>query len=476
MPSKFLSTTVFFSLAFFLIFFLAGCSVRETDLSRTAIKTPDQFSENITQEFGLAETGKWWKRFQDPVLDELVDRSLNNNLDIHASLYRLEKARALYRETNASRFPYLTFDGQAARSNTPSYQGDVIGGTYSFGLEAGYELDLWKKYSKASEAAKFDANASLEDVRSLYLTVSANVADLYFLSVEQRAQIKMLESIITAARDMLSFVERRYRGGVVEAVDLFQARQGLESARARKPLYETELKKAEHALSILCGSFTDYNVTGNLNVLPEKLSFFKIGIPAQLIHRRPDVRKAFMAIKAGDARVASAVADLYPAFRIGGSVGRSQSILSSSPLVGEFWNLFAGLTQPLFEGGRRVAAMDFAKAEFEESILTYKKDVLNAVNEVEDSMAQCRGYAERIKSLEAWVEAVSYDLLLSKNRYFMGVSDYLPVLTAQQAELEAKSQLINARRIYISSFIALARSLGGDWMDEDLRLRGALKN
>lgn len=430
---------------------------------------PQQYIEGGNRDSAVRSDEPWWKAFKDPVLDRLVAKTLDGNLDIFAAIERLDQARAVYRQINAARFPTLGFQGDASRGSSPSMFGDVTGGSYELQFQAGYEVDLWQKYKKASDAAEFDVNASIEDVKGLYLSVAAQVADLYFIAVEQRVQIKMVEEIVRSARETLAFVERRYRGGVVDAVDVYQARQTLSSAESRLPVYATRLRQTEHAISVLCGRFPERGVTGGMDELVKDLTLPDTGVPAVLLQRRPDIRKAFLTLKAQDARVASAVADLYPAFRIGGSLGQSQSMLTSSPIVGEFWNIFAGVTQPIFEGGRRVAEVERREAAFREAVINYRQKVLNAVMEVEDAVAACRGGKERIKRLEKWVDAASSALQLSKNRYFWGVTDYLPVLTAEAAQLEAKSQLISARRIYISNFIGLAKALGGGWMDQRFR-------
>ncbi len=444
---------------------MSACSVHDSEVDRAETAMPDRYVEAGKGTAAAMPEDRWWTVFGDPVLTDLEERALSGNPDIYAAVARLEQARAVYREINAARFPVIGFQGESARSRTPSFFGDVTGGSYRLEFQAGYELDLWQKYKSASDAAGFDANASMEDVKGVYLSVAAEVASLYFIAVEQRAQMKMVNEIVRAARHTLSFVERRYRAGTVDAVDVYQARQTLRAAEARLPLHETQLIHAEHALSLLCGEFPEKGITGDSDSLDRAFAIPDIGVPAMLLRRRPDIRKAFQRLKAADARVASAVADLYPAFRIGGSIGRSQTLMTSSPIVGGFWNLFAGVTQPIFEGGRRVARVERSRAQFREAVAIYRKTVMNAVREVEDAMAACRGSVERIRRLEQWVSAASNALQLSGNRYFWGVSEYLPVLTAQAAELEAKSQLINARRVHISNFINLAKALGGGWME-----------
>ena len=456
-------------LFFILLFSISGCSVHDSEVEKASIKMPLHYIEVANDNATALRDKLWWESFKDPVLDRLISKALEGNLDISSAILRLDQSRAVYRQVNAARFPTLGFQGEAARSHSPSFSEEVTGGSYELQLQAGYEVDLWQKYKRASDAAEFDVNASMEEVKGLYLSVAAQVADLYFIAVEQRAQIDMVDDIVRSARDTLAFVERRYRGGMVDAVDVYQARQTLNSAEARLPVYYTLLRQTEHAISVLCGEFPERGVTGDMDELTQDLILPDTGVPAVLLRRRPEIRKAFLTLQAQDARVASAVADLYPAFRIGGSFGQSQSMMTSSPVVGEFWSIFAGLTQPIFEGGRRVAEVDRSQAVFREAVINYRQKVLNAVMEVEDAVAACRGGEERIKRLEKWVDAASNSLQLSKNRYFWGITEYLPVLTAEAAQLEAKSQLISARRIYISNFISLAKALGGGWMDKRFR-------
>jgi NodT family efflux transporter outer membrane factor (OMF) lipoprotein len=456
---------IFCLIILFSVFF-SGCSVHNSEVGKVSVSMPSSYMANAGKE---ELDSRWWRVFGDRQLDELVERALSGNLDIYAALSRLEQARAVYRQANAVRFPFISFQGEAARSKVPSFFEDVTGGTYRVSFQAGYELDLWQKYRNASDAASFEVNATREEIKGLYISIAAQVVDLYFVALEQKAQIEMTREIIRSAEDTLTLVQRRYEGGLVEAVDVYQARQTLESARARLPVYETLLEQAEHALAALCGEFPEQEVSAIPDALPDVPPLPDAGVPAELIERRPDIQSAFYRLRAQDARVAVAVADLYPAFRIGGSIGQSQALMTSSPIVGEFWEVFAGVTQPLFEGGRRIAERDRAYAAFVEAVANYKKTVINAVREVEDAISACRGSEKRVKNLEKWVDAASSSMSLVKNRYFWGVSEYLPVLTMQASELEARSQLINARRVHLSNFIGLVKALGGDWMDDELR-------
>ncbi|HSM00628.1 MAG TPA: TolC family protein, partial [Candidatus Limnocylindria bacterium] len=297
--------------------------------------------------------------------------------------------------------------------------------------------------------------------------------DLYYLAVEQRAQIQLTDGTIASFENTLDLVTRRYVQGLVSALDVYQARQNLSFAKASRPVFEANLAEAEHAIAVLLGRYPERDLAGKMAELPETPEAFPAGLPSQALARRPDVQAEFLRVQASDARVAQAIADRFPSFNLLGNYGRSRTSFSTGDVTGIFWNLLANAALPVIDGGRRKAEVDRTEAAFRESLARYRKVVLSSFQEVENALVNNRTTEERIRKLEERVDATGGTLRLSLDRYLLGISDYLPILTAQSADFTARSQLLAARRQLISDRISLARALGGDWMEEEMEIRRA---
>jgi len=208
-------------------------------------------------------------------------------------------------------------------------------------------------------------------------------------------------------------------------------------------------------------------IAGELAVLPETPEAFPAGLPSELLERRPDIRAALLRVMAADAEIGAAVADRFPSINLLGSYGNARSVASNWDITSTLWSLVANLTLPLMDGGRRRAETDRTRAAFLEQLGAYQQTVLSAFQEVEDALVANRTTEERIRMTEEWVESTSSMLRLAVENYSQGLTDYLPLLTAQSLDYNIRSQLLSARRQLISDRISLARALGGDWMEDE---------
>jgi NodT family efflux transporter outer membrane factor (OMF) lipoprotein len=449
-----------------ILVFIAGCSVHK----RQPVEPPQPVPESFIEEEGLAYAaypiGRWWELFNDEKLNVLMEEAFQNNLDITQAFARLEQLEAITRSTSAAQQPFVSADGELKRESSPSFLGDYKGNSYMLSLSAGYELDLWKKYKSMTDAAELEAEASREDIKALYMSLSAQLVDLYYLAVEHRAQLSLTDSTIASFEDALKRVELRYRQGLVPALDVYQARQNLARARAGRPVFEANLAVTEHALATLLGRYPDRETAGSLAIIPEIPAAFPAGIPSEMLAMRPDIQAAFLRVKASDERIAAAIADRFPAFNLIGSYGKSSTAFVTGDIVGVFWNIILSAAQPILDGGRRSVEVERTRAVFRENLALYHKAVLTAFQDVEDALAKNRSSEEHIVLLNAQVESSANALRVSSFRYMEGLSDYLPVIAAQQGLYESESAVISARRQLISDRVQLARALGGEWMDE----------
>lgn len=453
----------------FSVLLLGACSLR----SPTAVNGPPlpaHFStlQNSTPVADPVRENRWWLSLRDSNLEALLARAFEGNLALAQALARLEQLEALAVQSGASRWPTLGLDGQLKREGQPGLVGDFTGDSRRLSLAASFEIDLWEKYKSRQGAAQGDAKAGEAELEAHFLRLSAQVADLYYLAAEQQVQLELTDRTVSSLTESLDLVERRYNAGLAPAVDLYQARQNLASAKTRRPQQQTILAGALNALAVLLGRMPGAAELGDIpRVLPMPAAF-SAGLPSELLAHRPDVTAALARVGAADQRVAAAIADRFPSFNLLGGYGLSRSEVSAGVLRGDFWSLALGLTQPLIDGGRRKAEVTRNEAVLSERLAAYRQAVLTAVKEVEDALAANQGSEERIALLKDRVEASEASNRLAMERYRQGLSDYLPVLTAQSLLFDAQAQLVSARRQLIVDRVSLARALGGEWMSSEL--------
>jgi NodT family efflux transporter outer membrane factor (OMF) lipoprotein len=454
----------------FLVFLLAvtGCSLHTSNIAESQLKIPQTYSHE--NENPAPPVGKWWERFEDEKLNSLIEEALKNNLDIAGAYERLNQSMALMRIAGASEWPVVNAEGSGGRVRQAGALGPVTEDTYRLSAAASYEIDLWQKNRSKTDAAHYDMLASEADLKALFISISAQAADLYYLAVEQRAQLELSDRTIASFQDTLERVERRYRGGLVPSLDVYQARQNLAAARSRRPLFESRLDVTLNALLVLTGRFPGKEIGGDSRELKDA-PVFETGLPSQLIARRPDISAALLRLKASDKKIASAVADRFPSFDLTGSYGGTSDQLKNildSPNI--FWNILLQISQPVFEAGKRKAEVERTEAVFREDLAGYHKTVLNAFKEVEDSLSRINASKKRIARLNESVSASESALRIALDRYMQGLTDYLPVLTGQLSHFTAQGNLLEERRQILSSSIQLARALGGEWV-EDIKER-----
>ncbi len=450
---------------------LSGCAFYPQSEIGFPEEMPAEFVAQQGEPVEPFTTGRWWARFEDLQLNRVMDEMFEQNLEIEQAYARLQQARSTFRTVRAARFPSLSAEGQAGRSKQPTVGGDFTGDNYQFSGAAAYELDLWGKIAKRAESAGKRYEASQEELQTLYLGLSAQLADLYYLAVEQRAQLALTDETIKSFADTVESVEERYRLGVVPAVDVYQARQNLSAARASRHLFAANLATAEHGIAVLLGRYPDRVSAGNLKELPAAPEAFPAGIPSELLGRRPDLRASLRLVEAADADVAAAIADRFPSINLLGNYGTSSQDFSTGLIEGDFWSYLGKLTLPVFDAGRRRSEVERSKAVARERVAAYRQAVLSAFKEVEDALVENRELEMRISSLIETESATEATLRLSLDRYFYGLTDYLPVLSAQRTHFNTRSQLLSARRQLITARISLARALGGEWMLGEIAAR-----
>ncbi|GAB4203219.1 MAG: hypothetical protein OHK0013_17180 [Sandaracinaceae bacterium] len=339
--------------------------------------------------------------------------------------------------------------------------------SYGISLPVSYEIDLWDRIGSQTRAAAFDAIAARDDVEALAMTVAANVVEAWLNVVYQRELRATIEAQLETSAAYLALVEARFAEGLAAAPDVFQQRAQLESLRAQLASTEAQEAVAEAQIAVLLGRMPGArNVPETRRNLPEPPPFPALGVPSDLLLRRPDVRAARLRVESADQRVAAAIADRFPRFNLSGALGFSSPDLGT--LFESFvFNLLAQIVGPIFDGERREAVVQQSHAVVWERTEQLAQTMLTAAQEVETALVQERQQRAQIEVLEARYEAAHAALESSRERYASGLLDgYLQVLTALSAEQQAQQALLQARRQLLSHRVQLHRALGGDWSTE----------
>lgn len=453
-----------------LVFFLlGGCSfLHKPDPIPVPSDMPTAYP--ISQE-GItgAVANLWWKNFNNDQLNIFMEQAFTNNLDLKQAVARMKQAQSLYQQSKAGSLPWLNIEGSGGRNKQRGFSGSVTDDTYQASLVAGYEIDIWGKIASQQEAALLRSEASEAEVRSLFLSLSAQVAETWFQISELQEQIKLTDEIILSREDSLNRIERRYKAGLISSLDVYQARQSLSNARTKRPRFTYDLKTAEHALAVLSGSWPGEVASSYSWQLPDITVSFPVGLPSEVMKKRPDVEASYLQLQAADYEIAAAVADRFPSFILTGAYGGSSNelnnLLNSSNI---FWNVLLSASQSLFDGDRRKQEVERRKYIFEERLAAWHSSILKAFQDVADALAAEKN-AKRSLELQQDLEAAARNTLrVSEDQYQQGLADYLNVLSAQAAYSESQRNLVTARRNRVAARISLARAVGGSWMGQKI--------
>lgn len=420
------------------------------------------------------ELQPWWRSFGDAATVELVERALEGNTDLRVAAARVLEAEAALRRAGGARWPQLDVRASGSRVKSSFVLPEigrvsVYSTTYSADLGASYVLDVFGKLKRTEQSAWASLLAEQAGAEAVLHAVVAQV-------VRARVGVATLDESLAIARDIrsswertLATTERRYRSGLVTAVDLYLARENLSSAQAAEVELAASRHQALHALDVLVGRRpgTGAKPPDTLDQLPE-LAPVPAGLPAELLDRRPDLRRAEAALAAATYGVGAALADLYPSLTLTGSVGPTSDTLSdltrSETVV---YNAVASLVSPLFTGGQRRAAVAASRARVEQAAATYAGAVLTALREVEDALVASSSAAERLVHARRRVEEARAADRLARDRYQRGVDTLLRVLETERRVRAAESALLTTTSDLWNARIDLFLALGGDWTAPD---------
>lgn len=459
---------------FIIVALLAGACTLGPDYKRPVVQTPSSFrgaEAAASGERSLADR-PWFELFQDPALTRLVSTALAQNFDLRIASERVLQARAALRITRTDQFP--TADASASevgarlsqrganRAIPPGVNPDVSYTQVGFSL--GWELDVWGRLRRLTEAARAQYLATEEARRGVVTTLVADVTETYLALRALDLELAIAKRTRDAANDSLRLTQARRDRGVATALDVQQADQLLHLASAQIAGLERDATQTENALSLLLG-----RAPGDIPRGLE-LETFKVppsvpaGLPSSLLERRPDIRQAEQELVAANAQIGVAKAEYFPRISLTGIFGfqsRALSDLLTGPA--RIWTASATATAPIFNAGRTRANVKLAESVQRELVVNYQRAIYTALREVADSLAAYRKTSEQRSQQEQLVEALRASVRLSNQRYEGGIDNYLQVLDAQRSLFQGELDLARLRQLELSSLVQLYRALGGGW-------------
>ena len=465
---------------YLLLVILTGCAAVGPDFIRLEAQVADRWQASAHPNVSAVEGEyrEWWTVFGDPVLDSLVQSAYRQNLPLQIAGIRILEARAQLGVAVGNIYPQLQqVRADVSRVELSDHQPNASGSLdssfndASAGFDIGWELDLWGRFRRGVEAADADMLASIADYDDVLVSLTASVASAYVLirTFEERLAIARENAAIQ--EESMRITEARFQNGATTELDVQQARTLLLNTKASIPPLETGLQQAKHALSILLGlppgNLED--MLGAPGVIPAAPALVAIGIPAELLRRRPDIRRAELQAAAQSARIGIAESDLYPHFSLVGSIGLRASDTFNSDL-GDLFQLnsleaFAGpsLTWDVFNYGRIKNNVRVQDARLQQLIVNYRNTVLEASREVEDALVGFLQSQEQVTYLAESVEAARRSVDLALLQYRDGLADYQRVLDTEQALFLQQDQLVTGRGTIATNLIAMYRAMGGGW-------------
>ncbi len=462
-------------LAGLFILFSSGCATRRIQYKPpTSTPLAQAANWNIPLEGGVtakpaddATLSRWWATLGDPVLTSLEERAVKGNLDLRQAEAKVRQARALKGAAETDRLPTVTASGGAAGNRSSSRLGSgELTQSYTAGVDASWEPDFYKRIRQSIEAYGADVEAAQEDLRGVLVSLTAEVA-LHYVDVRSyQSQLAITASNLKAQQETYDLTVARYESGLATKLDVEQARSNLESTRASIPTLEASLRKSANAIAVLLGEKpgaidSELAEVKPVPVIPLEVA---VGMPADLVRRRPDIRSAERQVAAQTARVGVAQADLYPSFKLSGNLGLTSITIANLFTPGGLAGSLAGSVQSTIFSRRKIREqIKVQDALLDQHLISYESTVLGALQDVENALSNFAKEQVRRKSLAEAAASAEQALTLSRGLYSAGLKDFLTVLDAQRSLLSLQTQLAQSDASITANLVRLYKALGGGW-------------
>lgn len=443
-----------------LLILLSGCSVGP-DYVRPDIKAPEQWNVDYKAAADLANT-QWWKRFNDPVLDSLIETAVRGNLDLKNATAKVDQYLGVLDTTRSQYFPQITagFTPGMSRANnrtTESYQATV---------NASWELDLWGKIRRSSEAAQAQIVGSEAGRRAVLMSVVSNVASGYITLRGLDRQLEIAKDTEKAYAESLKLFQLRFKYGTISQLELSQAESNYEAARQAIPNYESQIRQQENLISLLLGRAPGPIPRGKTldELVPPGIPS---GLPSQLLERRPDVIQAEQSLIAANAEIGVAKAAYFPSISLTGALGVASNDIGRLFVPGAAIASAGGqVLAPLLDFGKTAGQVKQAEAQQQQALYQYQQTILTAFREVEDSLIKTTKGREQLEAQKRQVQSLEEYSRLARLQFEAGTSSYLQVLDADRSLFTGKLDKTQTHYNLLVSLISVYKAMGGGWVTE----------
>ncbi|HBG26726.1 MAG: hypothetical protein A2Y10_01355 [Planctomycetes bacterium GWF2_41_51] len=457
------------------IFTLTGCTVGPNYHRQEPNMPLTWFGKTKPINDDYSKLVHWWTEFNDSNLTSLVERATNTNLDLLQAQARIRQARAARGIAEGGLWPSVDAGGSYTRGRIPIFNNPnpPTRNLFLTGLDAVWEIDIFGGIRRNIEAADADVQFAIEDHRDILVTLVSEVAINYFDLRGFQQEIVIAQNNLQAQQKTAELTHKKFQGGLTGSLDVANADAQVSTTASTIPKFEASAQQSIYNLSVLLGLEPTalLKELSALNPIPQTLPLVPIGIPSELLRRRPDIRRAEAAIHGATARIGVATADLYPKFSLTGSVNFQNDQLHG--LINSnngFWTVGPAVDWQIFSAGRIRSNIELQKALKEESMIAYQKTVITALKDVENALIAYSKEYERHKNL---TDAVVHNRKAVDNAtqlYDQGLTDFLNVLVTQRSLFVSEDALVQSTHNLSTDLVALYKALGGGWNTEQLAI------
>jgi multidrug efflux system outer membrane protein len=447
---------------------LGGCAVGP-DYKRPAVQSPDNFRFTGNQTTNSLGDLSWWQVFKDPALQNLIGIALTNNYDLKQAVARVEEARDQAAAANAAFFPQVGYGGDLGRGenslyNSPAALNGATETSAQLNLNAAWEIDLWGRIRRSSEAARAQYLATDEARRGVMITLVSDVASSYFQLLQLDQDMAIQCAATNAYAGSYRIFNDRLFNGVASKLETDRAAAAFANAAAAIPQLEIQIATTEDQLNVLLGRSPGPVVRNSLTNQPQLTPEIPAGLPSELLRRRPDVLQSEESLIAANANIGVSVANFFPQIGLTTFLGKASPELSAfTGGTASMWNLGGTMAGPIFQGGQLRAQYRAAKAQFDEAKAAYQQTILTSFQEVSDALITRQKLAEEYVYDGQAVVALAESVDLATQRYLNGKSSYYEVLQAQQELYPTQRAQVQTQVGELLAVVQLYKALGGGW-------------
>ncbi|MGP8052770.1 MAG: efflux transporter outer membrane subunit [Limisphaerales bacterium] len=455
-------------LSLFIFAALSGCAVGP-NYKRPAVSAPDNFRFAESQNTNSFADLPWWKVFNDPVLQGLIGTAITNNYDLKQAVARVEEAREQVVVANSAFFPQISYGGDIGRGrnslyNSPAALNGATESSAQLTLGAAWEIDVWGRIRRSSEAARAQYLATDAARRGVIMTLVSDVATAYFQLLQLDRQLEIERAATNAYAGSYRIFNDRLFNGVASKLETDRAAAALANSAALIPQLELQIATTEDQLNVLLGRNPGPIVRNSLTNQPQLTPEIPAGLPSELLRRRPDVLASEQSLIAANANIGVNLANFFPQIGLTTFLGRASPELSMfTGGAGNLWNVGGTLAGPIFQGGQLAAQYRSSKAQFEQAKAAYQQSVLTAFQEVSDALVTRQKLAEENIFYAQAAAALAESVDLATQRYLNGKASYYEVLEAQQELYPTQQQQIQSQVGELLAVVQLYMALGGGW-------------